>query len=685
MRRCLVYLADLIHVSPFGMKEPTVPLACGLMAAYAHARYGQDIETRIFKDAEELTQAIKERPPDIIGLSCYHWNYHLSKAIVRFAKSVDGRIVCALGGPSIDDDRESIGSVLRDTGADFVIPLEGEEPFSQLIGSYLGGTMSAGPIPGCYNDVALALLPVGSTVQAVSVRDLNDIPSPYLGGYFDRFLADPRFIPLVQTMRGCPYLCDFCVAGGDNWKTLRSFQLERVKEEIAYIDAHSENKYLIIADENFGILPRDSDLAAFILQHHERTGHPFPLYFYNAKQITGRVRELIKSLYKLGTYGFGMSVQSLTQPALQAVRRVNMSLPTIVDHAKWARDNGMRITTEVIFGFPHETRESFVQTLSTLENIGFTGIQIYNLLLLKGVDISRKEYRDKYQIVTKFRLPDRAYGQYSEFRELEEEEVVVSTLSFSFEDYLYVREFALIHHLIYGLHHYEDVVRHLMNYGVNGSQVIARVVDELTQGADGVLLQFRHDARQELFDTHEEMREHYFRQWDRDGIAQMAPIKLNILYGASLIYHQAFGEPDTFRHALLKVVRTVDREQELNLGEDFYDQFETLCRSYASRRIDVFNLADGSVEEYDYDLAGWAREGYARTLSEYRTKSALTYICTAKPVIARFVERNHGLRADHFYHNLLMEVVPTAHLLYEVHATEGTARSLGIARDRAAV
>jgi putative methyltransferase len=46
--------------------------------------------------------------------------------------------------------------------------------------------------------------------------DLTSLPSPYLSGLLDEFLADKRLAPIIETNRGCPYHCAFCYWGGSN-------------------------------------------------------------------------------------------------------------------------------------------------------------------------------------------------------------------------------------------------------------------------------------------------------------------------------------------------------------------------------------------------------------------------------------------------------------------------------------
>ena len=52
--------------------------------------------------------------------------------------------------------------------------------------------------------------------KPVPLLDLNELPSPYLGGFL-KFTQSP-YKPQLQTLRGCPYACKFCVSGRDTLK-----------------------------------------------------------------------------------------------------------------------------------------------------------------------------------------------------------------------------------------------------------------------------------------------------------------------------------------------------------------------------------------------------------------------------------------------------------------------------------
>src|SRR5215813_12957914 len=65
-------------------------------------------------------------------------------------------------------------------------------------------------------------------------KEVDEIPSPWLTGVQDEFF-DGKLAPLIETNRGCPFTCTFCVQGTSFYTKVHNFPVDRIKEEIHYI------------------------------------------------------------------------------------------------------------------------------------------------------------------------------------------------------------------------------------------------------------------------------------------------------------------------------------------------------------------------------------------------------------------------------------------------------------------
>ena len=204
-----IYLADLAYDTV--RTNHVVPLNVGYLAAALDARFGNDLDITLFKYPTALEEAIRDQPPDMLGLSHYSWNTRLNEVFLEMARRLNPNMITVMGGPNIRNDAPSIDMFLRHhDNIDYYILFEGEDPFVDLVEALLGGDRRPTP-NGCATLVDDRLVYVAQDF-ANKPKDL-EIPSPYLSGWLDPFLAIPDMTPLLETNRGCPYGCVYCVWG----------------------------------------------------------------------------------------------------------------------------------------------------------------------------------------------------------------------------------------------------------------------------------------------------------------------------------------------------------------------------------------------------------------------------------------------------------------------------------------
>lgn len=301
----IIYIAELSHTGM--VRSPNVvPLAAGYLAAFAKKHFPH-LNTKIFRDPNLLLRAIESKRPDIVGFSVHLWSERLSNFCAMRIKEISKNITVVAGGPSVDDqDSELLNFMRLNPYYDVCIPNEGEMAFLSLIEhvAAYGEVMKDIIIDGCST-----LSSDGSLLRGNYVAPkLSQIPSPYLDGFLDSFINE-SYDPVIQSMRGCPYSCKFCVSGTPLWSKIRTFDAERVFEEFDYIKKRTKSDYLILTDENLGITgERDVKIAEYIIRSFKDGGYPRKLYYYSAKIITDYVLKVVEILSPIGE--FGMSFQT---------------------------------------------------------------------------------------------------------------------------------------------------------------------------------------------------------------------------------------------------------------------------------------------------------------------------------------------------------------------------------------
>jgi hypothetical protein len=91
---------------------------------------------------------------------------------------------------------------------------------------------------------------------------------------------DGKLAPLLETNRGCPFTCTFCVQGVRWYTKVHNFGKDRLKAEIEYIGAMIKERvpamgFLRIADSNYGMFESaTSRVSSYIAEAQAKYGWP---------------------------------------------------------------------------------------------------------------------------------------------------------------------------------------------------------------------------------------------------------------------------------------------------------------------------------------------------------------------------------------------------------------------------
>ena len=329
------------------------------------------IEGTINEKIESVAQRIIEQNPQVIGFSCYIWNITATKLLVGLVKSQLPNAVVVLGGPEVSYNAEQ---VLREEQlVQYVISGEGEKPFAMLLNAVYRGE-AVKNIPGvCYRKD-------GQIIVASPYTPAEEPPSPYTQGYFENLKGR---IAYLETSRGCPYSCAFCLSG--RCGSARFFNLERAKKELLLL-ANSGTQTVKLVDRTFNAnYKRSIELYRFIIQNY---GGAIPkgvcFHFEIAGDILNDETIRLLSTAPIGAMQLEIGLQSFNAKTLAAISR-----KTDVERLK---NNVMRITEnanmhvhiDLIAGLPYEGWDSFAQSFNTAYSLKPNMLQLGFLKLLYG-------------------------------------------------------------------------------------------------------------------------------------------------------------------------------------------------------------------------------------------------------------------------------------------------------------
>ena len=281
------------------------------------------------------------------------------------------------------------------------------------------------------------------------------MPSPFLTGVFDPVMKvnpDQKWIALWETNRGCPFSCSFCDWGSSTQSRVFQFEINRLKQEAEWF-AEKKIDFVFCCDANFGILPRDVDLAQYVADVKKKSGFPTALSVQNTKNATERAYLVQKILSDNGlNKGVTLSMQSVDKTTLKNIKRENISLETYSElQRRFTRDK-VETYSDLILGLPGETYQSFKAGIAAVIESGqHNRIQFNDCSILPNAEMGDPEYQKKHGIVTIESDIINIHGSRSDADNeiLERQQLIIATATTPLEDWAKTRAYcwmvALLH------------------------------------------------------------------------------------------------------------------------------------------------------------------------------------------------------------------------------------------------
>jgi radical SAM superfamily enzyme YgiQ (UPF0313 family) len=622
-----VYLTDLRYNYTGFLANDCMPLGVGYMKAVMD-RDLPDVRSRLFAYPDTLWESLKQNPPDVLMLSNYCWNEALSFHFAKLAKKIRPDTLVVMGGPniSIEPDRQ-LAYMGAHPEIDFYVLGEGDFLATEIVRNFLEAGKSlqrlgAREVPSC-----IYRRPTSELVrQTASERhnEIDEIPSPWLTGAMDEFF-DGKLCPLMETNRGCPFTCTFCVQGTRWYTKVHNFSLPRIQEEIEYVAhrIHTECPSmgtLRLADSNYGMYERDIEISGYLGQMQRKYGWPD---YIDATTGKNRPDRIIKSMEQVsGALVLYQAVQSLDETVLKNIKRSTIKLEAYHQLLVHVRGRGLRSNSDLILGLPGETLETHVNALHRLLDTGISQVTNFQLMMLKGSELETIETRNQFRFDTRFRVLPKNFGTYGGETVFDVEEIVVGTESLSFEDYVACRKYALISVAFWHNNYLEKPLQVAEKWGVKRSEWLAGILQEL-DNSGGVLREFVDNfvtqTIGELFPTREACVQFYseeenFQKLLSGEVGENLMHKHNAISSFYIWPHICRAGMNVIRNLLL--ARGI--EQKIADFEAFWSDFHLFVElEHAWGRTVEAILAPSSIS-LRYDIDAWLSAGSPNEIAEYR-------------------------------------------------------------------
>ena len=204
-----------------------------------------------------------------------------------------------------------------------------------------------------------------TTLPAKEISDIDVLPyaayhllpslKPYHTGVMDGPFA------LVQTTRGCPFLCTFCSFGKTK---CRERGVESVISEIKYLKDRFKIKSFLFFDDTISIKQGRIEQLAKRMIEEKLNG----LKWVCCTRANLVNYDMLKIMKKAGMKEIAIGIETGSETILKSTKK-GVTLDDIRQAAKWCHELGIMFYGLAIIGLPGETKETVKETVDFIKEI----------------------------------------------------------------------------------------------------------------------------------------------------------------------------------------------------------------------------------------------------------------------------------------------------------------------------
>ncbi|HEX8517481.1 MAG TPA: radical SAM protein [Bacteroidia bacterium] len=332
-------------------------------------------EFTIKEDKDDIADHCKNF--DVIAFSCYIWNITQTLDVCKRIKALNPQIKILLGGPEVSYDWKNVINLEQ---VDYIITGEGEIPFKEFLHAF----------PDIQNVPNLVFQTVTETRHnpEAPTFDLKNFSGlrPYQNDAPSELYNKVCYI---ETSRGCPYKCEFCLASLDN--KVRYLPNDDIKANLLYLMEHG--RVIKFLDRTFNIKKDFTiDMFKFILEHHS----PENVFQF---EITADIvhPDIIKFIHEhvpKGLFRFEIGIQTVNQKAnLEVSRKQNFEKTKGIIQSL---QDKIEMHLDLIVGLPLDQWEDIKYSFEEVFKLFAPELQLGFLKFLKGTPVREKYAQHGY-------------------------------------------------------------------------------------------------------------------------------------------------------------------------------------------------------------------------------------------------------------------------------------------------
>jgi radical SAM superfamily enzyme YgiQ (UPF0313 family) len=256
------------------------------------------------------------------------------------------------------------GQTLKEEFVDIVVRHQGEQTLIEILQRLEKGS-SLDMVAGCW-------FKSGGRIRSNPDRPALQISGLPMPAYdlidFDVYerAGGGRKLPYATSI-GCPYACNYCTDMVFYNRRFNALPPERVTEEVTGLVRKHGVDEIAMVDSNFLV---DVHRAVAISRGFLDSGVRFRWSFQASTDLLCRMSdEEVALLAASGVHHIGFGTESASPEVLSAMNKRHQYVPDIAEAARKCRLAGIRVTLNLIFGYPGEEEKHRRETLRVMAGI----------------------------------------------------------------------------------------------------------------------------------------------------------------------------------------------------------------------------------------------------------------------------------------------------------------------------
>lgn len=309
------------------------------------------IDLRRLRGWDDFKRVVREKSPDIAGVTMMSLDYNYALRCLRLVKEVDKGITTVVGGihPSIYPE-----AVLADKNVDYVLKGEGEISFVELADRKR--ETGQGPkerlVKGIISDLD-RLMPVDRDLFSQAERPITpDFPEP--------------FISLIVG-RGCGYNCNFCQPAERSvfGARVRYRSADNVLAELVALKKRYDFKSLMFHDD---CLLQNITWCREFAGKWAKLGYGIPFVCQSRSDIVCKHQDVVREMANAGLKLLLIGFESGSQRVLDFLNK-GTTVKENIEAARICRQNNIKVWANYMLGIPTETKAEVGETVRMLWKI----------------------------------------------------------------------------------------------------------------------------------------------------------------------------------------------------------------------------------------------------------------------------------------------------------------------------